>query len=117
MDGYSYSFICSEHFKLTDYIVPPGKNSRYQLKDDTVPTIVRGHSLHLQSKEKSFTRTGVKRKLPSPASSPKKILKMHSYAKAPYEAENGNFENKMEKKKIVDKKLLTKRNSRSCIKK
>ena len=104
----SYSFICSEHFKLTDYIVPSGKNSRCHLKDDAVPTIFRGHPLHLQSKEKSFTRTGVKRKLPSPPISPSKIMRIHSYAKSPCDIKNGNFEVKIEMERTEDKKIISK---------
>ena len=104
----SYSFICSEHFKLTDYIVPPGKNSRCHLKDDAVQTIFRGHPLHLQSKQKSFTCTGVKRKLPSPPISPSKIMRIHSYVKSPCDIKNGDFEVRMEMETIEDKKMLSK---------
>ena len=79
----SCSFICSEHFKKEDYITAPGLSSRCKLKPDATPTIFEKFPTHLKPKEPSFSRPGVKRKLPTPSPSPAKILRIHSYAKPP----------------------------------
>ena len=70
-------------FKKEDYITAPGLSSRCNLKPDAIPTIFENFPAHLKPKEHSFSRPGVKRKLPSPSSSPTKILRIHSYAKPP----------------------------------
>ena len=65
-DGWLLPIVsCSENFKLTDYIVPPCKDSCFELKD---------------------------------------------------EAENGNFQNKMEKEKTEDKQNVKKQLTKKTLK-
>ena len=79
----SYSFICSEHFKKEDYITAPGLSSRCKLKPDATPITFENFPTHSKPKKLSFSRPGVKRKLPTPSPSPTKILRIYSYAKPP----------------------------------
>ena len=103
-----YSFICSEHFELSDYVFPPGRNSRCQLKPEAVPTIFKGHPLHLQPKEKPFIRPGIKRKQPSPSSSPTKIMRIHNYARS--HCDLGKESNNNKNQELIKNNMLISKN-------
>ena len=103
-----YSFICSEHFELSDYVFPPGRNSRCQLKPEAVPTIFKGHPLHLQPKEKPFIRPGIKRKQPSLSSSPTKIMRIHNYARS--HCDLGKESNSNKNQELIKNNMLISKN-------
>jgi len=85
----SYSFICSDHFKASDYVTPPSHGVSCRLKPPSIPSVFPGFPSYLQQTEcRMNPRPGNKRSIQQLHHSPSKILKIHSYSK-PYGAEDG----------------------------
>jgi len=47
----SYSFICSDHFKASDYVTPPSHGVSCRLKPPSIPSVFPGFPSYLQQTE------------------------------------------------------------------
>ena len=89
----SYSFICSDHFKASDYVTPPSHGVSCRLKPTSIPSVFPGFPSYLQQTEcRMNPRPGNKRSFQQLHHSPSKILQIHSYSK-PYGVEDGIIDN------------------------
>ena len=77
------AFVCSDHFRASDYVTPPSHGVSCRLKQTSITSVFPGFPSYLQHTEcRMNLRPRSKRSLQQSHHSPSKIIKIHSYCKS-----------------------------------